>query len=179
MNTLITELGHLGITSFDVLCHRVAAVPYGRVSKADDPLAVLRENVGTCSSKHLLLARLAKPMGVRNIQLMIGLYRMHEGNTPGVGAVLKKSEINWIPEVHCYLMQKGQRLDFTGLPSGAANPFDDLLDERVVHPDSLGSEKPAWHKAYLANWAQTRGLTAERAWQIREDCIHALTMLEI
>lgn len=168
-------LDSLGIQSFSCLCERVAAIPYGRVGDPSNPLAVLDDNRGTCSSKHALLARMARFLGHGDISLQVGLYRMHEGNTPGIGHVLESNGLEWIPEAHCYLVREGRRLDFTGLAAGHSSPFDDLLEERTVDVESLEYEKPAWHRAFMSSWASAHNLTFEQAWVIRESCISALS----
>ena len=61
-------------------------------------------------------------VGHTEVKLMLGLYAMTEGNTPGVGAVLGAAGIAAIPEAHCYLMCRERRFDYTGLPSGGTSP---------------------------------------------------------
>ncbi len=38
---------------------------------------------------------------------------MTERNTPGVGAVLSKHGLAFVPEAHCYLTYEGIRIDVT------------------------------------------------------------------
>jgi hypothetical protein len=69
---------------------RVCELPYGRNGNPDDPLAVLTDQRGTCSTKHVLLRRLAIEQGI-DLVLVLGIYEMNEHNTPGVGTVLKRT----------------------------------------------------------------------------------------
>ena len=48
-----------GLSDFGQLTAHVQSLEYGRTSKPEDPLAVLQEGRGTCSSKHRLLAAVA------------------------------------------------------------------------------------------------------------------------
>src|SRR5580698_10132355 len=68
---------------------RVCELPYGRNSNPYDPLTVLTEQRGTCSTKHALLRRLAIEQRI-DVALVLGIYEMAEQNTPGVGDILRK-----------------------------------------------------------------------------------------
>lgn len=164
-----------GLPDFASLCEHVRTLPYGRVASQNDPLLVLNEGKGTCSSKHQLLAAIAHECGHHAIQLTVGIYEMSEANTPGVESVLQEASIPSIPEAHCYLIFSGDRFDFTGLPLGYESPFDSLLEEHVVSPQLLGQSKIGLHKQALEVWASKMGMPFNRAWSIRESCIAALT----
>ena len=163
----------LGISAFGELTDRVRNIPYGRTNSSS-PIAVLVENVGTCSSKHRLLAAVAHEAGHTEITLVIGIYEMSEANTPGVGAILAEAGTSSIPEAHCYLMLSGTRFDLTGLTVGRISPLDAVREEHLVLPEDLAESKDRVHKQALKRWALSRGVTPEKAWQIREACIAAL-----
>ena len=163
-----------GVRDFATLCECVRVLPYGRVSATDDPLRVLREGKGTCSSKHRLLAAVAHDCGHPEIQLIVGIYEMSEANTPGVVTALERARVASIPEAHCYLSVNGERMDFTGLAVGTASPFEALISEHVVDPGRLGPIKLDLHNRALALWASRAGVSVETAWSIREACIAAL-----
>ena len=163
-----------GYKSFGEVAEVVRALPYGRVQDSQDALAVLEKHKGTCSSKHRFLAALAQECGHTEVMLMVGLYEMSEASTPGVGPALQTAGLTTILEAHCYLMREGQRYDFTGLSSGAASPFDSLVEERVISPAAPASLKVEYHRSALATWAQSRGLDPNRAWAVREKCIELL-----
>jgi len=163
-----------GFTSFEKLAAHVRLLPYGRPVDNGDPLAVLQEGRGTCSSKHQLLAAVAQACGHSEIQLAVGIYEMCEANTPGVGAVLSAASLSSIPEAHCYLKVEGKRLDFTGLASGESSPFESLVAEHLVPVSNLAERKMRLHREALASWARAHGVTTEAAWATREACIAAL-----
>lgn len=164
-----------GLLDFASLCDYVRTLPYGRVASQNDPLLVLREGKGTCSSKHQLLACVAHECGRDDVKLTVGIYEMSEANTPGVEAVLQEASIASIPEAHCYLTVGLERFDFTGLQSGNESPFLSLLEEHIVSPQMLAQSKPCLHKQALEVWASKTGMSANTAWSIREACIAALT----
>jgi hypothetical protein len=162
-----------GISTFAQLTQRVAAIPYGRTS-SESPVAVLIQNRGTCSSKHRLLAEVAQEFQQFAITLTVGIYDMHEGNTPGVGVILDAADVASIPEAHCYLKVGDSRFDFTGSRRGATSPFQSLVCEMAVSPKDLVQYKKRLHENHLLNWAGQHGLSLEDAWAIREACISAL-----
>ena len=170
---LSSEIRRLGLRTYGEFALRVRDIPYGRPA-SPLPLAVFVENVGTCSSKHRLLAEVAHECGHSEIQLAVGIYEMCEANTPGVGEVLAAHGVASIPEAHCYLVAHGTRFDFTGLSAGRSSPFDVLLEEHIVLPEYLGMSKSRLHERALGAWALRVGMSRESAWQARESCIVAL-----
>ena len=172
--TLSSAVRALGYKRFAQITKAVRALPYGRALEIEDPLAVLNEQKGTCSSKHRFLAALAHECGHTEVTLTLGLYEMSEKNTPGVGRVLDAAGIDALPEAHCYLTHRGRRFDFTGLAPGYASPFDSLTEERTVSPSELGSVKTAFHRDAIAKWARLRHIDPDRAWELREECIRVL-----
>ena len=79
-----TEFIVHGLIDFQAAGRALQRLPYGRTVDRADFRAVLREGKGTCSTKHALLAALAHEQGLPVI-LTLGIYAMHERNTPGVG----------------------------------------------------------------------------------------------
>jgi hypothetical protein len=167
----------LGLGSFAEVAEFIRLLPYGRVADGEDSSAILRARKGTCSSKHRFLAALAHESGRFDVLLTVGLYKMSERNTPGVGSVLAAAGVDVIPEAHCYLTYDGQKYDFTGLPAGQLSPFDSLTDERSVAPDNLPAVKLKYHQEAIARWATQVGFDSERAWRLREECIARLLTL--
>ena len=88
----------LGITTFHEACDYVWKLPYGRTSDRANWALVLPEGKGACSTKHALLKALANELNL-NIELVVGIYPMSDKNTPGVGSVLDKYGIAFIPEL--------------------------------------------------------------------------------
>lgn len=172
--TRLSRLG-LDLTTFKALALHVQDLPYGRGSSSEDPFQVLRDGRGTCSSKHRLLALVAKDAGRSDIRLTVGIYQMSEANTPGVGEVLARSGLSYVPEAHCYLSRYADRLDFTGLSAGHESPFTSLESEYFVEPEVLPMEKTTIHKRAIHSWSISVGLSFEEAWAVREECIAALS----
>jgi hypothetical protein len=167
----------LGILSFNDAAKWTKDLPYGRNSNRTDFLLVLTERKGTCSSKHALLAQLAQELGLSEIRLVIGIYNMTEQNTPGVGHILEKYRLPYLPEAHCYLKTGDERFDFTR--SGCSSLDDsDLVFEVTISPKEIGTIKENTHKAYLQQWLNTQTTlqsSPEELWKIREECIQAIS----
>jgi hypothetical protein len=114
----VVTTAFLGVAKTDLrtAAQYVCALPYGRNSDPTDPVIVLAEQRGTCSTKHALLRRLAIEQGL-DIALVLGIYEMTERNTPGVGPVLRRHGLSSLLEAHCYLRTGGKRIDVTRVSS--------------------------------------------------------------
>lgn len=164
-----------GVTTVHGAARYVRDLPYGRPDDRTEPLAVLDEGVGTCSTKHALLSRLCDEQGLETVRLTLGIYEMRERNTPGVGDVLAAHGLTTLPEAHCYLRHDDARFDFTGA-AGDGAPIERFLHEEPIRPEQIASYKSARHREFLATWADRRDLerTVEELWTIREACIERL-----
>lgn len=175
VSALCENVRSRGFESFEHLAEHVRKLPYGRTTNAQDPLAVLRQGRGTCSTKHQLLAAVAQDCGHPEVHLTVGIYEMSEENTPGVATVLNAASLTSIPEAHCYLSIEGERFDYTGLPAGSSSPFAALYAEYTVSPNNLPQVKVELHQEAIAAWASDYGISKEAAWATREACIAAIT----
>jgi len=165
-----------GVRDFVAAAHHIWKLPYGRIANRNQLGLVLSEGRGTCSTKHALLAELAREQNI-SVQLTLGIYEMSERNTPGVGQTLKKYGLSYIPEAHCYLCYRGERIDVTGVAAGA-EPIQEFLYEESIAVEQIGAYKNDLHKRFLRDWiSRTEGMEGrnlEEVWRIREECIAAL-----
>jgi hypothetical protein len=161
-----------GERSFHAAARHVQRLPYGRNSDRTDYGLVLAEGRGTCSTKHALLAALAREHA-RPVELRLGIYEMDEENTPGVGSILGRYGLACMPEAHCFLAHRGVRVDLTrDEPTGSNVNF---LHEETIEPVQIGSYKVGAHRRFIEEWASQRKLDPEQVWKIREECILALS----
>jgi hypothetical protein len=168
-----------GVADFREAGRYLQALPYGRTADRADPAAVLREGRGTCSTKHALLDALAREQHLPPM-LTLGIYEMHERNTPGVGAVLARHGLDAIPEAHCYLTYRGTRIDVTRSGAEPTEAIARFLHEEAIAPEQIGAYKVAVHRRHLEQWARrdagaVQGRSLDELWQIREECIAALS----
>ncbi|HKA55651.1 MAG TPA: hypothetical protein VKJ47_18520 [Candidatus Binatia bacterium] len=174
---ITAELMTRGITAFRAAGRYLHHLPYSRNSDRSDFRLVLPEGRGTCSTKHALLAELAREQNLP-VVLTLGIYEMHERNTPGVGLVLDRYGLPYIPEAHCYLRYAGTRIDVTRSGAEPAEPIDRFLYEEAIVPAQIGDYKLQLHQRFLRSWLANTGGVGGRsfteAWKIREECIAAL-----
>ena len=175
---LSAEIIACGITDFRAAGRYLQALPYGRTADRADFRAVLREGKGTCSTKHALLAALAHEQDLP-VVLTLGIYEMHERNTPGVGAVLTRYGLASLPEAHCYLTYEGLRIDVTRSGAEPTEPITQFLYEEAIVPEQIGDHKVTLHRQFMQHWVNNnaemvRGRSVEDVWRIREECIAAL-----
>jgi hypothetical protein len=174
-----TAFLHMARTDLRTAGQYVCGLPYGRNSDPNDPLIVLAEQRGTCSTKHALLRRLAIEQGL-DVALVLGIYEMTERNTPGVGPVLQRHGLNGLLEAHCYLLTGGKRIDVTRAPSvRRVEPIERFLYEVEIDPEQIIHYKNAVHKQFLMKWIADKGglgeLSFDEVWEIREECIARLS----
>lgn len=173
-----TEFSARAIADFQAAGRYLQALPYGRTADRADFGAVLREGKGTCSTKHALLATLAQEQALAVI-LTVGIYAMHERNTPGVGTVLTRYGLAFLPEAHCYLTYEGKRIDITRSGVEPTEPIAQFLHEEAIVPEQIGDYKVRLHRHFLQHWVKhnaetVRGQSFEEVWRIREECIATL-----
>jgi len=163
-----------GISSYEDACNYVKSIKYGRNAEKLDPLCVLKDNVGTCSTKHALLKRLADENGQTDIELVMGIFRMNAHNTPQTEKVLSQYGMGYMPEAHNYLKYHGTIIDCTTTKKLDFQP--DLLEETALQPDQITDYKVAHHRQFLAKWLETANqpYNLDEIWVIREKCIEAL-----
>lgn len=171
-----TDLGGrfaaLGLRGYHDAARYVWRLPYGRTADRSDYRLVLEEGRGTCSTKHALLAGLARDHG-RPVNLVLGIYEMDGDNTPGVGPVLRRHGLGAVPEAHCYLAHRGAGIDLTH-NDRVAEPTVSFLWVEKIEPDQIGGYKVERHRRFVRGWAEERGLDFEFVWRVREECIVAL-----
>ena len=178
---LTAALAARGVTGFREAGRYLQSLPYGRTANRAAFSAVLDERRGTCSTKHALLAAVAQEQQLA-VQLTLGIYEMHDRNTPGVGAVLARYQLAAIPEAHCYLTYAGTRIDVTRSGADPAEPIARFLHEEAIVPEQIGEYKVALHRRFMRTWvsdnaAAVGGRSFEEVWRIREACIAALAQV--
>lgn len=166
-----------GINSFRDACEYVNQLPYKRNSTKDDPLIVLKESCGTCSSKHELIKRLADENGIGDCKLILCMFKMSAENTSGVKSVLEEYGLEYIPEAHTYIEIDGKINDLTFPNSSDFSVLKDVLFTEEISADQIQFYKEKRHKEYLKEWLKEAGLeySFEEIWGIREACILALS----
>ncbi|HLO56528.1 MAG TPA: VOC family protein [Saprospiraceae bacterium] len=154
----------------------VKALPYGRNAQRDDFSLVLKEEQGSCSSKHAFLKKVAQLNHISNVKLIMGIYKMNHLNTPKIGNTILENGLDYIPEAHCYLMINNRRYDLTSANASIHHLIDDVLEEKEIEPEQVNIFKVNYHKDFIKKWIAegATDLSFERVWDIREACITKL-----
>lgn len=155
----------------------IKSLPYKRNSNKSDIACVLKDNYGTCSTKHALLHQLAIENMQGDFKLMMGIYKMGAKNTPRIAGVLAEYNLDYIPEAHNYLKYYNLILDFTNKKSSPRDFMEDLLEEREITPLQISDFKVNYHKNHISRWLIEEDIpySAEQLWDIREKCIRTLS----
>ncbi len=182
-NLLYNSVGHLssqardrGLENLQELIDYLRSIPYGRSSTRGQLDLVIKENKGTCSSKHALLAAIAIEQGWDFVELILCIYKMDEDNTPGVGVVMHEAGLAYLPEAHCYIKIQDRALDITFDNSNIDRLRPYIIEELSIKPDMVGIWKADYHKEYIKEWTKSehpKRLWTEM-WSLREACIRAL-----
>lgn len=175
--TLSKQCLVLGLTDFESVYNHVQQLPYGRNSNRSDYTLILKENKGTCSTKHAFLKALAIENNVEDLHLCLGIFKMDRHNTPKIGTILDSYQLDYIPEAHCYLKMNNIIKDITFKSSEQPVFANSLLHEDCIMPEQIGDYKIELHQSFLMSWIDKGNikLSFEALWKVREMCIAQLS----
>ncbi len=173
---LTPEVLKVGLRNFNDCLEYIRNLPYGRNSNRHDLGLVIKENKGTCSSKHAFIAQIAKENEISGVKLIMGIYKMNGKNTPNIERLISDFDLEYIPEAHCYLKINNRRIDITSPISEISQIENDILEEIEIEPYQVATFKVETHMAYIKAWLKSHkiSLTFDKIWDIREQCIETL-----
>jgi hypothetical protein len=188
---VIFSLHHLDFNSDDALTRLVKSkairnwselvtftrnLPYGRNQNRHDFSLILKENKGTCSSKHSFLKKVADLNKFEHVKLIIGMYKMNHLNTPEIGSTIADTGLEYIPEAHCYLKLNNKRIDVTNPGSDIETLKEYITEELEIEPEQVDTFKVEYHRNYLKKWIDENKINMNlgQVWEIREQCIKKL-----
>jgi hypothetical protein len=142
------QLLALGIGTFQNACRFVHELPYGYNSDRDDLFTLFKEKLGSCTTKHAVIATLARELDLP-IDKAVGIYAMTEDLVAGADKILAKYNLPYVPMLHCFLVQDTYRVDLTeGNHNGKKRPIDMFLyTEKVIPNISAKDEYLLYRKA--------------------------------
>lgn len=124
----------LGIITFHDACRYVHELPYGYNSDRDDLMILFREKMGSCTTKHAVIATLSVELGLP-VEKNIGIYAMTEAIVTGTGRILDAYQLPYVPMVHCFLGYGQYRVDLTdGNANGKNRSVTNFLHTEPVIP---------------------------------------------
>lgn len=173
---LTSDMVESGVVTWEDLIRSIKSFHYGRNSNRNDINLVWYERKGTCSSKHAFLKQVASLNDLPNVKLILAFYKMNETNTPGVGRVLAKYNIDYIPEAHCYIEVNNEAIDVTHINSKFEKYENEIMESKEIEPLDIIENKITWHKQFLKNWMESNNheVSLDEIWKIREECIGIL-----
>lgn len=124
----------LGIESFKEACNYVHNIDYGYNTNYDDKMIFFKENKGTCTTKHGVIAGLAEELDIPLFK-HVGVYKFTEEISTDANEILEKYEIPFVPMAHCFLVYKDFRFDLTeGNCNGKNTSIEEFMHEEKVDP---------------------------------------------
>jgi hypothetical protein len=143
------------INTFHAACDYVHQLPYGYNSNRDDLFTLFKEGLGSCTTKHAVIATLAEELGLSVVKT-IGIYAMSEAIVSGTGQILDTYDLPFIPMVHCFLADGRCRVDLTdGNRNGKNIPIDDFLFTQAVEPNISGKAEYLLYRRALSDLVLT------------------------
>ena len=122
------------IKSFKEACEYVQEIDYGYNTNYDDKMIFFKENMGTCTSKHAVIAGLAEELDIP-LYKYVGIYKFTEDVSTGANEILEKYEVPYVPMVHCFLVYKDLRFDLTEENCNGKNTtLENFIHEEKVDP---------------------------------------------
>ena len=124
----------LGIKSFKKACDYVHNMEYGYNTNYDDEMILFKENKGTCTTKHAVIAGLAEELNIP-LYKHVGIYKFTEEISNGANVILTKYSIPYVPMVHCFLVYDQYRFDLTeGNNNGKKTSIEEFIHTEKVNP---------------------------------------------
>jgi hypothetical protein len=150
------EFLKLGIAQLSDAAEFVHALPYGYNSDRDDLMILFKEKMGTCSTKHAVMATLARELEIPIARAM-GIYAMTEEIVTGTQRILDAYHLPYLPMIHCFLVYGAYRVDLTeGNKNGKNRPLDDFLYTEIVAPTISAKDEYLHYRRALQNEILTR-----------------------
>jgi len=116
----------VGMKTFHDACRWVRDLPYDYNSDMVDSRLIFTEKKGICLTKHGAIARLAEEMGLP-VRKNIGFFRLNDEIYTGMGSLLRKYGLDYIPQIDCFLKFNEFCIDLTeGNCTGKNKPIDEF-----------------------------------------------------
>jgi hypothetical protein len=168
----------LGITDFAAACRWVHELPYGYNSDRDDLMILFKEKMGSCTTKHAVIATLAAELEIP-VDKSVGIYPMTEELVTGTREILERYGLPYLPMVHCYLVYGDYRVDLSeGNQNGKNGPIDDFLYTETVTATISGKDEYLLYrkalKAHVLPRKELEGIDLKTLLKAREEGISLL-----
>ena len=168
----------LGICHFIDACRYVHELPYGYNTDRDDLMILFKENKGTCTTKHAVIATLAIELKL-SIEKNVGIYAMTEEIVTGTDKILARYSLPYVPMVHCYLVYSRCRVDLSeGNNNGKNRSIEEFLFTQKVEPNISAKDEYLLYRKALKDILLPRrdmeGVEIKQILQAREEGLKLL-----
>ncbi|MEO1591057.1 MAG: hypothetical protein AAFU71_07165 [Cyanobacteria bacterium J06632_22] len=163
-----------GLKTFHEACEWTLVLPYGSNSSNEDSLILFEEGHGTCTTKHGAIARLAQEQDLP-VYKNLGFYRLNDDIVTGVNTLLAPHGLDFVPQIHCFLVYEGSRVDLTeGNCNGKNKTIEDYDFVVQVEPDLTHEQHQACYRDYLRQYQNfspaLAALSEETVMELLEAC---------
>lgn len=146
----------LNLRSFLQACEYVHGLPYGYNSNRDDLYILFSENMGSCTTKHAVIATLGQELNL-SIYKAIGIYAMTEAIVSGTQEILDSHGLPYLPMVHCFLRYERYQVDLTeGNRNGKNQSIETFLYQKTVEPNISAKTEYLLYRRQLQILIDTR-----------------------
>lgn len=162
----------VGIASFQEAVSYIHQLPYGRNSDRANFKSVLKDDKGTCSTKHALIKALADELGI-SISLVLGMFLTTSDFDIRIKPILDKYNLPGIPEAHSFLQHNNCYFDIT-FPGEMVFPKEnDIIEKWFITPEQIRQFKLQKHSDFINRWICENQLpySEKQIWDIRESWI--------
>ena len=164
---------NLGINGFIDACRYVYDLPYGYNSDRDDLMILFKQEMGSCTTKHAVVATLAAESGLP-IEKAIGIYAMTEEIVSGAGKILDTFGLPYLPMLHCFLVYGDHRVDLTeGNDNGKKRSIEDFLYTKKVIPNIPAKDEYLLYRKALSDFIliknELKGIDLKKILKAREE----------
>ncbi len=168
----------LGVADFASACRFVHELPYGYNSDRDDLMILFKEKMGSCTTKHAVIATLAAELGIP-IHKHAGIYAMTERLVTGTDDILARYGLPYLPMVHCFLVYEDHRVDLSeGNRNGKNGRIDRFLYTAEVEANIPGKDEYLLYrnalKSHVLPRSEFSGVDLKTVLKAREDGIALL-----
>jgi hypothetical protein len=171
----------LEIKNFLDACEYVQNLPYGYNSDRDDLMILFKEKMGSCTTKHAVIATVAAELDLP-VRKLIGIYPMTEAIVTGTSRILHKYDLPYVPMIHCFLEYGEHRVDLTQENHNGKNqPIESFLHTETVAPNISAKQEYLLYrqalKSLILNREELKGVDIKRILHAREEGLELLKSL--
>jgi hypothetical protein len=141
-----------GLKTFHEACRWTKNLPYAANSNSENSLILFEEGYGNCTTKHGAIARLAQEHSLP-VHKNLGFYRLNDAIVTGVNALLQPYGLDFVPQIHCFLVYEECRVDLTeGNCNGKNKTIEDYDFVIQVAPDLPRAQHQAYYLEFLRRY---------------------------